>query len=55
MIYKVYYPTELYHHDIKELKKDGYNAVFDDNANSPAPFIVFNPKDLEQTGSKKIG
>ena len=39
---------------IKELKKDGYNAVFDDNAYSPAPFIVFNPKDFEQTGSKKI-
>lgn len=39
---------------IKELKKSGYNAVFDDNANSPAPFIVFDPKDLEQTGSKRL-
>lgn len=40
---------------IKELKKRGYNAVFDDNANTGAAFIVFNPKDdLVQIGSKKI-
>ena len=39
---------------IKELKKQGYNAVFDDNANTSASFIVFNPDDLTQTGSKML-
>lgn len=39
---------------IKELKKQGFNCVFDDNANSPAPFIVFDPDMITQTTVKKI-
>ena len=39
---------------VKELKKEGYNAVFDDNSNSPAPFIVFDQSMIEQTDSKVI-
>ena len=41
---------------IKELKKAGYNAVFDDNAgsSSDAPFIVFDPKVLEKISEKDI-
>lgn len=39
---------------IKELKKQGYNAVYDDNSNSRAPFIVFDPKDLNMVDSEEI-
>ena len=39
---------------IGELKKQGYNAVYDDNSNSRAPFIVFNPKDLDMVESEEI-
>lgn len=40
---------------IKELKKQGYGAVFDDNAaTSEAAFIVFDASNLEQTKSKKM-
>lgn len=39
---------------IKELKKDGFNAVFDDNADTEASFIIFDQKLLTQTGSKLI-
>lgn len=41
---------------IKELKKNGYNCVFDDNAksSSDAPFIVFDPDTLEQLHSKRL-
>lgn len=39
---------------IKELKKEGYGAVFDDNANSFAPFIVFDSSMLNQLSSKEL-
>ena len=39
---------------IKELKKEGYSAVFDDNANAMAPFIVFDSSMIEQTNSKLL-
>ena len=39
---------------IGNLKKDGFNAVFDDNANAPAPFIIFDQKTVEQTKSEKL-
>lgn len=39
---------------IKELKKQGYNAVYDDNSLSRAPFIVFDPKDLNMVDSEEI-
>lgn len=39
---------------ITELKKQGFTAVFDDNANSVAPFIVFDSSMLTQTKSKEI-
>lgn len=46
--------TKLMDAYIKELKKDGFNAVFDDNANTEASFIVFDQKMLTQTSSKEI-
>lgn len=39
---------------IKALKKEGYGAVFDDNSNSFAPFIVFDSSMLKQIGSKEL-
>jgi len=39
---------------IKELKKQGYEAVYDDNSNGEAPFIIFDQKYLKQTGSRRI-
>jgi len=39
---------------IKELKKQGYGAVFDDNSFSFAPFIVFDSSMLKQIGSKEL-
>lgn len=39
---------------IKELKKDGFTAVFDDNANSTGAFILFDSSSITQTGSKDI-
>lgn len=39
---------------IKALKKEGYSAVFDDNSNSFAPFIVFDSSMLKQIGSKEL-
>jgi F-type H+-transporting ATPase subunit gamma len=39
---------------IDELKKDGFNAVFDDNANTEASFIVFDQSMLTQTSSKEM-
>lgn len=41
---------------IKELKKNGYSAVFDDNSREVAdtPFIVFDSKYVQQTGSKEL-
>ena len=36
---------------ISELKKRGYNAVFDDNSGTAAPFIVFDEKAISQTKS----
>ena len=46
--------TKLMDAYIKELKKDGFNAVFDDNANTEASFIVFDQKMLTQTSSKEM-
>lgn len=39
---------------VKELKKQGYDAVYDDNSNGEAPFIIFDQKNLRQTGSRRI-
>lgn len=40
---------------IKELKKQGYGAMFDDNAGtSEAAFIIFDQSNLEQIKSKKV-
>jgi len=40
---------------IKELKKNGYTAVFDDNSTpSLAPLIVFDQSLIEQTGSREL-
>ena len=39
---------------IKELKKQGYEAVYDDASMGLAPFIIFDQKYLKQTGSRRI-
>lgn len=40
---------------IKELKKQGYGAMYDDNAGtSEAAFIIFDQSNLEQIKSKKV-
>lgn len=39
---------------INDLKKDGFNAVFDDNAHDAAAFIVFDSSYVKQIGSKKL-
>lgn len=37
------------------LRKEGYNLVFDDNANAPSAFIVFDTKSsFNQTGTRKL-
>ena len=39
---------------INELKKDGFDAVFDDNAGAKAAFIIFDAKNLKQTESQQF-
>ncbi len=39
---------------INELKKDGFDAVFDDNAGAKAAFIIFDAKNMNQVGSEKF-
>ena len=39
---------------IKELKKDGFDAVFDDNAGAKAAFIIFDAKNMNQIKSEKF-
>lgn len=39
---------------VNELKKRGYNAVFDDNSGTAAPFIIFDKKSISQTESKLL-
>ena len=39
---------------INELKKDGFDAVFDDNAGAKAAFIIFDAKSMNQVKSEKL-
>lgn len=46
--------SKLMNSYIKELKKDGFTAVFDDNAKTSGAFILFDTSQVTQTGSKDI-